>query len=284
MAKLASISVGLVSFVPESIKDDPFSPAPLIWRICAGGVELRPEDGRISLQRGTDPLVFTFSTMNYLSGGRDRFKYRLRGYESLWHYQIGSNEAKYLSLPAGKYVFELMAANDEGMWNDTIVRLPVSVHREWFHTAVAHIGLALLVLLLLSLLVIRLMRSGRREEPAPETPETPEEALLRKAGEIVDANLANDDFSVTDIARELGLSRSGLYVKMKQVSGVPVLEFIRARRFGKACELLREGRLTVAEIGYAVGFSSPTYFSRAFKKYYGVLPTEYMNKTKDIKK
>lgn len=281
---LLGSSEGLVSFVPESIKDDPFSPEPVIWKVKAAGNLLVPSEKGVELRRGSDPLAITFSTMNYLSGGRDRFKYRLRGYERKWHHVIGENEAEYFSLPAGRYVFELLAANDEGAWNNTMVKLPVHVRREWLHSAAAHIFLVLFVLTLSVLATVLILRRRREDAPEPEKELTPEEDFLRKAEQIVDANLANDDFSVTDIARELGISRSGLYARMKQVSGVSVLEFIRRRRFGKACTLLGEGRLTVAEVGYAVGFASPTYFSRAFKKYYGVLPTEYINKTKHTKK
>ncbi|MBR1633402.1 MAG: helix-turn-helix domain-containing protein [Bacteroidales bacterium] len=283
---LLGSSEGLVSFVPESIKDDPFSPEPVIWKVKAAGSLLTPSEKGVELCLGNDPLIITFSTMNYLSGGRDRFKYRLRGYERKWHHVIAENEAEYLNLPAGRYVFELMAANDEGVWNNSMVKLPVSVRREWLHSPAAHIILVLLVLAISVFVTVLLLRRRREPgpEPEPEKELTPEEAFLRKAEEIVDANLANDGFSVTDIARELGISRSGLYVRMKQVTGVSVLEFIRRRRFGKACELLGEGRLTVAEVGYAVGFGSPTYFSRAFKKYYGSLPTEYINKSKNTKK
>ena len=280
---LLGSSDGLVSFVPESVKDDPFSPSPVIWKVKAAGQWIEPGEKGVVLHRGDSPLVLTFSTMNYLSGGRDRFKYRLRGYERKWNSLIGENEAEYLNLPAGRYVFELMAANDEGMWNETVVLLPVTVRSELFHPLWAYIALLLSLLILLGV-VLLLLRRRRKDEDPPEVEETPEETFLRKAGEIVDKNMANDDFSVMDIARGLGISRSGLYAKMKQLSGVSVLDFIRQRRFDKACELLREGRLTVAEISYAVGFSSPTYFSRAFKKYYGMLPTEYINKSKNIKK
>ena len=280
---LLGSSEGMVSFVPESIKDNPFSPVPKVWKAEAAGRLLADPGLGIRMRQGDNPLVLYFSSMNYLSGGRDRFRYRMRGYERNWHQLIGENKAEYLNLPPGRYTFELKAANDEGMWNDSLVKVPVIIRRVWFHSAFDYILLSCLVLILASGAVYMVVTRRRNAGPEPPAEETPEEAFLRSAGEIVDANLANDGFSVTDLARELGISRSGLYDKMKQISGVPVLEFIRHRRFERACQLLKEGNMTVAEVGYAVGFSSPTYFSRAFKNYYGLLPTEYINKFKSKK-
>ena len=100
--------------------------------------------------------------------------------------------------------------------------------------------------------------------------------FLAKAIQLIEENLENDKFSADDLAEALSISRSSLYVKMNAICGGPPVGFIRRIRFNKACQLLLERRYTMAEISYKLGFSSPSYFSASFKKFIGMLPTEYV--------
>ncbi len=102
-----------------------------------------------------------------------------------------------------------------------------------------------------------------------------DEEFLTKAVSVVRNNLSNETFSTDDFAREMGMSRSNLHLKMKAITGESALDFVRRMRFNEACELLKENRWTIAEISYRVGFTSPSYFSTSFKKYVGCLPTDY---------
>ena len=105
-----------------------------------------------------------------------------------------------------------------------------------------------------------------------------DEDLLKKAKSIVEAHLDDIDFSTDAFAREMCMSRSGLHLKMKAITGESTYDFIRKIRFNNACKLLMEKRYTVAEISAMVGFNTPSYFSTSFKKYFGCLPTEYVQK------
>lgn len=102
-----------------------------------------------------------------------------------------------------------------------------------------------------------------------------DEKFLNQAMEIVSANIANPDFSTEEFAKAMNMSRSNLHIRLKAITGVSSLEFIRKIRFVEACKMLKEGSLTVSEISYKVGFNSPSYFATCFKKYMGCLPTEY---------
>ena len=108
-----------------------------------------------------------------------------------------------------------------------------------------------------------------------------DEALLKKAKEVVEQHLDDAEFSTETFAREMCMSRSGLHLKMKALTGESSYDFIRKIRFNKAAKLLQEGGYTVAEISCMVGFSVPSYFSTSFKKYFGCLPTEYVQKKKN---
>ena len=78
------------------------------------------------------------------------------------------------------------------------------------------------------------------------------------------------------IASELGMSTSGLYRKVKGISGIPPVEFIKIARLKKAVRLMQEGETRMNEIAFRSGFSSPSYFSTSFLKQYGKSPSEFM--------
>ena len=91
---------------------------------------------------------------------------------------------------------------------------------------------------------------------------------------LVDENISNMDFSVTDITVKLAMSRSLLHTKMKSLMNISAGEYIRNVRIKKACKMLNEG-YNVSETAYACGFSNPNYFSKAFKKVMGISPSDY---------
>ncbi|MEO6287941.1 MAG: substrate-binding domain-containing protein [Dyadobacter sp.] len=91
----------------------------------------------------------------------------------------------------------------------------------------------------------------------------------------IEENYGNSELSVEDIGRDLGMSRVQLYRKVKALLGMSVNEYIQQLRLNKAKFLLRRDDLTVSDIAYKVGFSSPTYFSTAFKTKYNQTPMEY---------
>lgn len=80
------------------------------------------------------------------------------------------------------------------------------------------------------------------------------------------------------LAEEVGLSRAQLHRRLKELTGISSGEFIRNIRLKKAAELLSERKVNISQVAYMVGFSSQTHFSTAFRKFYGISPTEYLNR------
>lgn len=113
-------------------------------------------------------------------------------------------------------------------------------------------------------------------EPEKITFNTMDEELLKKAMKIVTDNLDNSEFSTETFCSEMGMSRSNLHLKLKAITGESTIDFIKKIRFNEACKLLLDGRYNVAEVSTMVGFNTPSYFATSFKKYFGVLPTEYI--------
>ena len=112
-------------------------------------------------------------------------------------------------------------------------------------------------------------------EPEKLANNTMDEELLRRAIAVIEKNMDNVEFSTEQFAREMNMSRSNLHLKLKAITGKSAIDFIHKIRFNRACQLLKEGRYSVSEISFMVGYNTPSYFAARFKKYMGCLPTEY---------
>jgi signal transduction histidine kinase/DNA-binding response OmpR family regulator len=102
-----------------------------------------------------------------------------------------------------------------------------------------------------------------------------EQNFLRKLNELIALNIDNSIYTVEDLAKDLNISRVQLYRKVKAILGISVSDHINNIRLDKSKEMLLNSNKTISEIAYAVGFSSPNYFSTTFKNKYGVSPKEF---------
>jgi len=103
-----------------------------------------------------------------------------------------------------------------------------------------------------------------------------EEVFLHQVQDIIDDHLGDTSFSVDWLADEMGMSRRNLERKVKEVTGETPGALVRRFRIERASQLLRASVGTVSEVAYTVGFGSPTQFAKAFRKEFGVSPTEYV--------
>ena len=95
---------------------------------------------------------------------------------------------------------------------------------------------------------------------------------------LVESNLSNEEFNVEEICKNLGVSRVQLYRKVKALLNINVNDYILNSRLQKAKYLLQHEEMTISEIAYKVGFSSPAYFSTVFKSKFGVTPKAFKEK------
>lgn len=102
-----------------------------------------------------------------------------------------------------------------------------------------------------------------------------DQQLLNKLLEVVEKNMNNSEYSIEELSQDMAMSRATLYRKISSITGNTPTEFVKVIRLKKAAELLKQGQLSIAEIAYTVGFSTPSYFTQSFKKAFGVLPTQY---------
>jgi TolB-like protein/AraC-like DNA-binding protein len=115
-------------------------------------------------------------------------------------------------------------------------------------------------------------------EPAKDMGSTKSLTFLEKLAQEVEENLTNDQFSVEELAKSIGMSRSQLHRKLNSATGQSVSQFIREYRLQRGMELLKTGEFTAAEVAHRIGFGSPTYFNKCFNEYYGFPPGETKNK------
>lgn len=105
-----------------------------------------------------------------------------------------------------------------------------------------------------------------------------DDKLMMRVMRVINRNLSNSDITVEMIAREIGISRVHLHRKLKEITNQSTRDFIRNIRLQAAAKLMREKKLTVAEVSDLVGFKQANNFSTVFKEMFGMTPTAYTAK------
>ncbi|WP_010522879.1 two-component regulator propeller domain-containing protein [Aquimarina agarivorans] len=120
-------------------------------------------------------------------------------------------------------------------------------------------------------------------EPSEITVTSVDEKFMKRAMAIVEDHMMDTEFSVETLVAEMGMSRSNLYLKLKEITGLSSSEFIRSVRLKRAVQLIKKSDMSVKEVMYMTGFNTASYFSKCFKKQYGMVPSEYVKSHKKEK-
>jgi len=115
-------------------------------------------------------------------------------------------------------------------------------------------------------------------ETKTQSPRKLDRKFINEFAAIVESNISNDQFSIEDICKTIGISRVQLYRKVKALLDCNVNDYILNVRLQKAKHYLNEGELSVSEIAYKVGFASSAYFSTVFKSKFNIKPSEFKEK------
>lgn len=113
-------------------------------------------------------------------------------------------------------------------------------------------------------------------EPEEVATEDKDAIFLLGVIEFIKTNISNPDLKVDDLAKNAGMSRTPFFKKIKSLTGKSPNDFIRDIRLNQAAKLLLSSDMTITEIAYNTGFTSPKYFRECFKKQFGETPSEYM--------
>ena len=102
-----------------------------------------------------------------------------------------------------------------------------------------------------------------------------DERLLQRIIDTIQENIKNSEFSVEELSKTIGISRIHLNRKMNALVNMTTIDFINMIRLKKAAELLKTGKLSIADVAYDTGFNDPRYFSKCFKEFFGKIPSEW---------
>jgi len=125
-------------------------------------------------------------------------------------------------------------------------------------------------------------KSAVDTEPKPFVIPSQDETLLKKAAQIIEEHISDSDFSIDQLASTLGMSRSVFFNKVKSLTGLAPIEFIRDLKMKRAAELLASGDYLVKEVSYMIGISDTKYFGKCFKTQFGLTPQEYKNRQMEM--
>ncbi len=138
---------GISAFRPERIRDSRFEPPLVPTAIIAGNQTLLPlRSGVLSLQQRDRYFRFEFAVLDYYAPERNRYRYRLEGWDRDWIEGSGVGEAIYMNLPAGNYRLRVQGSNHDGVYSSNELQLPIQLRAPWHATALAQ-GLAAITIL-----------------------------------------------------------------------------------------------------------------------------------------
>lgn len=109
-----------------------------------------------------------------------------------------------------------------------------------------------------------------------------DEVLMERVMKHINDNIGNPEFNVEMLTSNVGLSRVQLHRKLKELTGLSSADFIRNIRLKQAGILLKDKKINITQVAYAVGFTNQTHFSTLFKKFYGVSPKDFISQNKDV--
>ena len=297
---------GIISFNPSAITMHSEMVSPVISGVEVNGIRRSVPEDRLILKPNERDVAFVFSCPDYISGDNGRFFYKLEGMDADW-YESGKDwRAVYPALRPGDYTFHLRYRNSAGVSNESQAVLHLKLRAPWYKTYTSKMMLVILLMFaVLALFVWLLSRKDREyaakmdkarsdllrefslkfvnigankasESGLARTFNNSDEVFMRQAMKVVKENIDNAEFSVDIFAEKMLMSRSNLNLRVRALFGVSPLDFIKTVRFNEACRLLLEGKSSVAEISYKVGFATPSYFTAAFRHFMGCTPSEYV--------
>ncbi|MDR0810837.1 MAG: helix-turn-helix domain-containing protein [Paludibacter sp.] len=294
---------GFVAFYPASFTRNNFLPPVVITRIRLFNKDLTLSK-KIRLKYNQSSLSIDFAALSYVSPEKNRYAYQLVGFDENPIFAQGKTTATYANLPAGKYIFQVRGANNDDLWNDIAATVEIVISPPFYRSWVAYIIYFLLFCGAAFLAIrFRLFWQKIREklkrkknssiidnsrlyefisaQNATDAQLSPIDAqFLNKAIELVHNNLSESAFSIDTLANRLFMSRSTLHRRIKKITGLTPNDFILMMRLEKSIEYLNEDKYSIAEISTMVGFETPSYFSKSFKKRYGKSPISYKREIK----
>lgn len=296
---------GLVAIPTADYADSPQPPMLTLVGLSVAGTEVPLDTVPLHLSYRQNFIDLQVSTLDYAHPNSTRYRYRLLGTGDRWHTPLGDGRLAVVRMGAlspGRYTIEVQASTGDDLWGPPlrktfVIRPPLWL--TWWAKAL-YLLMAVAMLLAAVHLYIRQRRQKlerENEERVNRLFELREEArrqfahtaglapaddsgregdiLARRVTEVVGANMSRADYTMEQLARDVGMSRANLYKKMQEKLGITPNDFVRNVRLKRAAQLLAETDLPVNQISLMVGFQTPRYFSQCFRQMFGITPRQY---------
>ena len=162
---------GFTQLEPKKINKNNRAPNILINSLLVNNQKIVPHQTEINkfapitLSPNETTLNFDFSADNYLLPEKNRFKYRLTNYIDDWVPSANNGSVTFVNIPAGDYIFEVKACNNDGVWNETPASLPITIRQFWYKSHTAY-TVYLLIVLTVILLIVRFYRERSKLKKA----------------------------------------------------------------------------------------------------------------------
>lgn len=222
----------------------------------------------------SDEFSFNYAHISSSQNHTDNIWYTVNGEE--WIYPTWVGKTNTIDLPKGEVDVQFAVYPEkEAFYTLSIIRNTPLVNQVWFRMLIAS-------LIFMGIFILLLMRRRFRthdhsnSQSAAKHEKEPEKTEIELITEFIYANYQNPDYNLDDLAKDATMSRSTMYRVWGKERDDTLNEFLLSVRLQKGIELLVEEGKTITEAAELAGFRSQSYFSKVFKKYYGLSPTKYL--------
>lgn len=282
-------TAGILHFDPDEVSNSSYIPKVFLLHCQYAGARIYPEPGKAIEVRGNGSLRIRFGAVDMNGPERVMYSWKMNG-EDNWT-QLGNTAVITLdNLATGRHELLLRATNSDGVQADNSLKVTVIVRPEI--SSYLQLGTCLAILCLAAAFLTIKRRKNRLTAenttvPAtivtePAMPLSGDDLKFKRAFvSLLEENLDNGDLSAEDMAEALNVSRSALFEKCRTLLGKAPTEYLRDLRFSRAAEMIAKGGYSISQIAYKTGFNDSHYFSKAFRKRFGMSPSEYRKSLKD---
>lgn len=266
------------------------------------GLPLFLNDGLVRVPSDKNSVTFSFTVENFARASTVEYACMMEGVDKDWRYLGTATSASYKDLAPGKYQFKLRVKNKNGDWSNgrTLSISVVVAPPLWltWYAKIFYLCLFVAAVWTLRAMARRRRRStrntaegGKKETVADETisgetltEETlPEEALpgadekfMHRLDALIEANMKTGKLDIAFLSDNMNMSHSTFYRKLKALTGLTPVDYVKKYKLKKSIELLKSKELSITEIAYLTGFNSAAHYREAFKDVYGTTPSQYL--------
>lgn len=264
-----------------------------LYEVTSGDKRIACETGgRISIPWRYKSLMIGINLRGIEPYRKELYRFVITGRGHTFETVTYQDKIPLAGLTDGLYHVGVSYHKRDGSWSEMVNVLDIRITPPWYRSWWFYCLFILAIISAIAFLVFEYNEQSKKtladtlsrwvttsvdysEEQASSTLSPQERDIIKKVNRYVEEHLADVNLNVSAIATEAAMSRASLYSKVKSITGMGVAQYVEDIRIRRACHLLKETELSVAEISEQVGFSTPNYFSMRFKQAVGISPLTF---------